>query len=70
MMDFLNGEPMYWCAVCNLLPEMPCRHYHSRSHRREVSYLRRHPHGSDLALRQVVMGANNRRVAILLPEDE
>ena len=69
MMAFLNGEPMYWCAVCNLLPDMPFRHHLDQSHRRKVSYLRRHSRSSDLALRQVVMGANHRRVAILLPEN-
>jgi hypothetical protein len=56
--------------VCNLLPEMPFRHHRGQSHRRKVSYLRRHSRCSDLALRQVVMGANHRRVAILLPENE
>jgi hypothetical protein len=70
MINFLNGEPMIFCVVCKTLPEMPCRHESSRSHRRKVMLLGRYPREADVALRQVVMGANRRKMAILLPESE
>jgi hypothetical protein len=67
MMRFLNGEPMYYCTVCNLLPHMPFLHRDGRRHRRLVTRLGRYGQEADVELRQVVMGVNRRRVAILLP---
>ena len=70
MIDFLNGEPRIFCVVCKTLPEMPCHHESTNSHLRKVRRLGRSPRDTDVALRQVVMGADHRRVAILLPENE
>ena len=70
MLDFLNGEPRYFCVVCKTLPEMPHHHESTKSHRRKVCRLGRGPRDADVALRQVVMGPDHRRVAILLPEGE
>jgi hypothetical protein len=57
-------------VVCKTLPEMPCHHESSISHLRKVRRLERDPRDTDVALRQVVMGPDHRRVAILLPEEE
>ena len=66
MVDFLLGEPMFYCGPCNVLPSMPFLHRDGRRQRRTVARLGRISQDSDVALRQVVMGVN-RRVAILIP---
>ena len=67
MLEFLNGEPMYYCIVCNVLPHMPFLHRDGRRHRRNVNLLGRFRQETDVALRQVIVGSDQRRVAILLP---
>ena len=66
MMAFLHGEPMVYCVLCNLLPEMPHRHLDGKRHARALRRSGRGPLPSDVQVRRVYIGADGRRRALLV----
>ncbi len=66
MVNFLGGEPMFFCAACNWLPDMPHRHVAGKRHQKAARRLGRPPLAGDFALRQVVRDEDGRRVGLLI----
>ena len=66
MMAFLHGEPMVYCVLCNILPEMPHRHLDGKRHARALRRSGRGPLPSDVQVRRVYIGADGRRRALLV----
>ena len=66
MIDFLNGEPMMYCVVCNWLPDMPNLHLMGSRHRKNLRRLSRIAQHADMQVRRVHRFANGRMYAMLL----
>ena len=66
MIDFLNGEPMMYCVVCNWLPDMPNLHLLGSRHRKNLRRLSRIAQHADMQVRRVHRFANGRMYAMLL----
>ena len=66
MIDFLNGEPMMYCVVCNWLPDMPNLHLTGSRHRKNLRRLSRIAQHADMQVRRVHRFANGRMYAMLL----
>lgn len=66
MVDFLNGEPMVYCVVCNWLPDMPNQHLGGSRHMKNLRRLGRIANHADMQLRQVRLFADGRRYAKLI----
>ena len=67
MVSFLGGEPMMYCVVCNWLPDMPHLHLEGSRHAKGLRRLARSAIPTDMEIREVLIGADGRRYAVLLP---
>ena len=68
---FLNGQPMVYCLVCNILPEVASTHLLGDEHRDLLAALCRYGQSSDCTTRRVYTSADGRLRAarVYLPSD-
>ena len=66
MVEFLNGEPMMFCVVCNWLPDMPHRHLQGARHLKGLRRLGRIAQYTDMQVRRVHLFADGRKYAMFL----
>ena len=66
MVDFLNGEPMMYCIVCNWLPDMPHLHLMGSRHLKNLRRVGRIAQHTDMQVRRVHLLADGRRYALLV----
>ena len=66
MVDFLNGEPMMYCVVCNWLPDMPHQHLQGSRHQKALRKLGRIAHHADMQIRCVRTFDDGRKYAVLI----
>ena len=66
MIEFLNGEPMMYCVVCNWLPDMPHQHLQGSRHLKGLRKLGRIAHHADMQIRRVRLFDDGRKYAVLI----
>ena len=66
MVDFLNGEPMMYCVVCNWLPDMPNLHLMGSRHLKNLRRVGRIAQHTDMQVRRVHLLADGRKYALLV----
>ena len=66
MVEFLNGEPMMYCVVCNWLPDMPHQHLQGQRHMKALRKLGRIAHHADMQIRRVLLFDDGRKYAVLV----
>jgi hypothetical protein len=67
MLAFLHGDPMIYCVVCKLIPDMPHLHEDAPRHQRNLRRLGRAALPTDVRPRYVIVGSDGRRRALIFP---